>query len=234
MRLCALLFCLILPFAALSQTTDQPTGSITVEDSAESDVAIANRIRDILAELEGYDDVSVAVSSGIVTLRGTTLDMAAAARLNELVGRVVGVVAIKNDVHETTDVARRLNPAVERFKARAYQTMAFMPLAVIALGVFFLVVFIGFFLARRQQPWNRLSPNAFIADIYRQIVRLLFIIGGLVIALDIVCDIAQCDHCDATDDPCKDREGARSWPPGPLDKPSGSVQRTDGEPSSAI
>ena len=186
MRLCALLFCLILPFAALSQTTDQPTGSITVEDSAESDVAIANRIRDILAELEGYDDVSVAVSSGIVTLRGTTLDMAAAARLNELVGRVVGVVAIKNDVHETTDVARRLNPAVERFKARAYQTMAFMPLAVIALGVFFLVVFIGFFLARRQQPWNRLSPNAFIADIYRQIVRLLFIIGGLVIALDIV------------------------------------------------
>ena len=41
-------------------------------------------------------------------------------------------------------------------------------------------------LARRKQPWDRLSPNAFIADIYRQIVRLVFVIGGLVIALDIV------------------------------------------------
>ncbi len=186
MRLFAFLLCLLLPFAALAQTTNQPTGTIAVEDTAESDAAIANRIRDILGELDGYDDISVAVSSGIVTLRGTTLDMTAATRLSELVGRVAGVVAIENEVLETTDVARRLHPAVDRFRARAYQTVAFLPLATIALGVFFLVVFFGFFIARRKQPWDRLSPNAFIADIYRQILRLLFIIGGLVIALDIV------------------------------------------------
>lgn len=186
MRIIAFLLCLLLPLTAQAQTTSQPTGTITVEDSATADAAIANRIRDILGELEGYDDISVTVSSGIVTLRGTTLDTAAAARLNELVGRVEGVVAIENAVFETTDVVERLNPAVERFKARALQLIAFLPLALIAIGVFFLVVFFGFFLARRKQPWDRLSPNAFIADIYRQIVRLIFIIGGLVIALDIV------------------------------------------------
>ncbi|APE44409.1 mechanosensitive ion channel protein MscS [Sulfitobacter alexandrii] len=191
MRILALLFCLALPFAALpqavtAQTSDQPTGTIAIQDDAASDAAIANRIRDILRELEGFEDVSVTVSSGIVTLRGSTLDMTAATRLSELVGRVEGVVAIKNEVFETTDVARRLNPAVERFKARGYQFLAFLPLALIALAVFFAVVFLGFFIARRKQPWDRLSPNAFIADIYRQIVRLFFIIGGLVIALDIV------------------------------------------------
>ena len=186
MRLLALIVCLLLPLGVLAQTADQPTGTITVEDNAQADAAIANRIRDILGELDGYDDVSVQVSSGIVTLRGTTLDMASATRLNDLVGRVEGVVAIENEVLETTDVVERLNPAVDRFKARATQMIAFLPLAMIALGVFALIVLIGFWLARRHQPWDRLSPNAFIADIYRQIIRLVFVIGGLVVALDIV------------------------------------------------
>lgn len=186
MRFLFLLIILHLPFAASAQSTAQPTGTITVEDSATADAAIAVRIRDILTELDGYEDISVTVSSGIVTLRGTTLDMITAARLNELAGRVEGVVAIENEVTETTDVVQRLNPAVERFKARGLQIIAFLPLAFIALAVFFVIVLFGFWLARRKQPWNRLSPNAFIADIYRQITRLFFIVAGLVVALDIV------------------------------------------------
>ncbi|MGJ5621608.1 mechanosensitive ion channel domain-containing protein [Sulfitobacter sp. MF3-043] len=187
MRVLAFLVCLALPFAAAAQTTTtQPSGTINIEDSATSDAAIANRIRDILGELEGYEDISVTVSSGIITLRGTTLDTSSATRLTELVGRVEGVVAIENEVHETTDVVERLNPAVARFKARLTQLIAFFPLALIAFGVFVAVILLGFVIARLRQPWERLAPNAFIADIYRQIIRLLFLIGGLVIALDIV------------------------------------------------
>lgn len=186
MRVLILALCLLLPLGAIAQTSDQPTGTITVEDNAAADAAIANRIRDILGELNGYDDISVTVSSGIVTLRGTTLDMVSASRLNELVGRVQGVVAIENRVAETTDVVERLNPAVERFKNRTLQLLAFAPLALIAIAVFVIIVILGFWIARRKQPWDRLSPNAFIADIYRQITRLFFIIAGLVVALDIV------------------------------------------------
>lgn len=187
MRLFLFLICLSLPTLLSAQTsTTQPTGTIGIEDSATADAAIATRIRDILGELDGFDDVSVTVTSGIVTLRGTTLDTSSAIRLNDLVGRVQGVVAIENEVLETTDVVERLNPAVARFKARAVQLVAFLPLALVAFGVFVLVICLGFWLARRKQPWDRISPNAFIADIYRQIVRLIFVIGGLVIALDIV------------------------------------------------
>src|SRR5690606_2541954 len=103
--------------------------TITVNDSADTDAAIANRIRDILHELEGYGDVSVTVSSGIVTLRGTTLDATAALQLNDLVGRVEGVVAIRNQVAETMVVMDRLNPAVQRFQTRMWQIAAFLPLA---------------------------------------------------------------------------------------------------------
>ncbi len=186
MRHIAILLCLLLPFNAIAQSTDQPSGTITIQDNAGQDAAIANRIRDILSELDGFDDVTVTVSSGIVALRGNTLDTASAQRLNALVGRVEGVVAIENGVTKTTDVVQRLNPAIERFLARGKQLVAFLPLAAIALSLFILIVLLGFAIARRKQPWNRLAPNAFIADIYRQILRLAFIIGGLVVALDIV------------------------------------------------
>ncbi len=169
-----------------AQTSDQPTGTIAVSDSAEQDAAIANRIREIFMELDGYEDVTVAVNSGIVTLRGTAIDGPAVTRLNEIAGRIQGVVAIENRVQETTDVARRLDPAVARFRARSEQFINYLPLLGIAVAAFALVVTVGFLIARMKRPWDRIAPNAFIADIYRQVVRLAFILGGLVIALDIL------------------------------------------------
>mgnify|MGYP002176127031 FL=1 len=137
MRLLALFFCLLFPLGATAQnTTTQPTGTITIQESAAGDRAIAKRIRDILAELDGYASVEVAVSAGIVTLTGTTVDTQKTKQLNDLVGRIEGVVAIENEVAETTDVADRLNPVLDRFKARIAQAVAFLPLAGIALAVF--------------------------------------------------------------------------------------------------
>lgn len=174
------------PVQIPAQTPDQPTGTIAVADSAEQDAAIATRIREILMELDGYDDVTVTVNSGIVTLRGTALDGPTVVRLNEIAGRVEGVVTIENRVQETTDVVRRLDPALERFFARFEQFINYLPLLAIAVAAFAIVVMIGFVIARLKRPWDRLAPNAFIADIYRQVIRIAFILGGLVIALDIL------------------------------------------------
>ena len=185
---CVWILCLcclwVAPVAA--QEGEQPQGAIAVEDSAEQDAAIAVRIRAILSELEGYGDVTVSVTSGIVTLRGTTVDQATSARLNDLVGRVEGVVAIENEVTETTDVVQRLDPVLERFQDRFGQMVAFLPLMLVALTAFVCVVLLGVMIARSRWPWDRIAPNAFIADIYRQVLRLVFLVGGLVIALDIL------------------------------------------------
>ncbi len=184
-----LLVCLLViaPFAAIAQQAEeQPTSTIAVDNSAEQDAAIAVRIRDILGELEGYDDVTVTVKAGIVSLRGTTVDQAEAAKLNDLVARIEGVVAIENEVTQTTDVREQLDPAMDRFINRMWQFVGFLPLAAVALCAFLLVVSLGFVIARMRRPWDRLAPNAFIADIYRQIVRLAFVIAGVVVALDIL------------------------------------------------
>lgn len=171
---------------AFAQTTDQPQGTIEVEDSASQDAAIAVRIRAILGELDDFEEVTVAVSSGIVTLRGTTIDTTQAARLNDIVARVAGVVAIENEVSETTDVRARLNPAVERFQTRITQAIALLPLIAVAVLSFVLVLFAGILIARLRYPWDRIAPNAFISNLYRQIVRMVFFVSGLVIALDVL------------------------------------------------
>ena len=125
-------------------------------------------------------------SSGIVTLRGTTIDTPQAARLNDIVSRIAGVVAIENEVAETTDLVARLNPAVDRFRTRLSQGVALLPLAAVALFAFAIVFIAGILLARMRRPLDRIAPNAFIANIYRQILRMVFFVSGLVIALDIL------------------------------------------------
>ncbi|MEM7721734.1 MAG: mechanosensitive ion channel family protein [Pseudomonadota bacterium] len=187
MRLIFLCLLCLLPLAAMAQTEgSQPGGSITVDSDIAQDTAIADRIRNILRQLDGYAGVSVSVADGIVTLRGTALEAAQIEALNDLVARVEGVVAIENQVEESTDVVERLNPAIERMRDRIDQTIAFAPLILIAILAGFLLIFLGFFIAKRSWPWDRLAPNAFIADIYRQVVRLAFIVMGVVLALDLL------------------------------------------------
>ena len=170
---------------ALAQE-DQPSGTIAVEDSVQQDSAIARRIRTILGNLGGYEDVDVRVRSGVVTLSGEAVDGPAVERLGEIVARVEGVVAIENEVVESTELARRLNPAMERFQERAVQFVAFLPLLAIALAVFLAIFLLGLFVARLKRPWDTIAPNAFIADIYRIVIRLAFAVAGVVVALDIL------------------------------------------------
>lgn len=192
MSLIRILFLLFALNVAMAPAASAQNGTITTEQAtsaatqSETDAAIATRIRDIVHELDGYEDVTVAVKAGIVTLRGTTLDASAAEKLDELVERVEGVVAIENEVTLSTSVSERLAPVWERLVSRLTQSVAYTPLIAIAIMAFFIVVWIGFFIASRRQPWDRLAPNAFIADIYRTVLKLAAIMAGIVVALDIL------------------------------------------------
>ncbi|WBU61015.1 mechanosensitive ion channel family protein [Paracoccus albus] len=189
MRLFALLLAVMLAFAPVSspaQEAAQPAGTITVAANAESDSAIGDRIRAILSELEGYGDVSVTVESGIVRLEGTALDGAAVDRLDRLVARVDGVVEIENRVMENTDLGARLAPVAERFRDRFFQTIAFAPLLAVALVSALLIGWLGGVIARLRQPWDRIAPNPFIAEILRTAIRLAFWLAAIIMALDIL------------------------------------------------
>lgn len=168
-----------------AQQAEAPAAPIDVAEDVASDGAIRDRITDILREIDGYEDVRIDVTAGVVTLSGEVIDSAAAARLEDLTSRVDGVVAIENEVTETTDLSRRLTPAVDRIEDRIAQTVALLPLAGIALIAALLVAGFGW-IASRAGLFDRLAPNAFIAEIYRQVFRLAFIVLAVVLALDIL------------------------------------------------
>ncbi|QHQ35024.1 mechanosensitive ion channel family protein [Algicella marina] len=174
------------PLAAQTGEETAPSGPIAVEADAGTDSAIATKIRGILTQIDGFGQVRVSVSSGVVTLSGNVRSSAELEELEALVTRVEGVAAIRNQVAETTDLSERLTPVVDRFQNRVDTTIAFLPLLAVAFLAFLAITILGFFLAARSFPFNRIAPNAFIADIYRQILRIAFAIAGLVIALDIL------------------------------------------------
>lgn len=190
----ALLVCaavtLLPALPAVAQTgissVDLTDTAIALEAGEEQDAAIEARIRDILEALDGYDAVEVEVEAGVVTLTGRAVDEAAVLRLDQIVRRVDSVVAVNDRVAASTDLAERIAPIQERFVHRAWKTLAYLPLLVVAIGAFVLVYLLGRAVARVTRLWTSLAPNDFIANIYAQIVRLVFAVAGLVVALDIL------------------------------------------------
>lgn len=174
------------PLALSAQETGQPGGTINIAADAASDAAIRSRIETILSELEGYGDVRVGVDAGVVTLDGTVLDNAALDRLDRLISRVDGVVEIENRVQENTDLRARLGPVAERFRDRLIQLVASLPLLGVAALVAGLIGWTGNRIARLKQPWSRIAPNPFIAEIMRTAIRLAFWVAAIVMALDIM------------------------------------------------
>jgi small-conductance mechanosensitive channel len=74
----------------------------------------------------------------------------------------------------------------ERVERRLVQSISLLPLLVVGLVAFVAIAALGFVVTGGRQPWQRLSPNPFIAEILRQLVRAAFLIAGIVVALDVI------------------------------------------------
>jgi small-conductance mechanosensitive channel len=182
---------LVLCFGASAQsdTVPQQTADeaiINADTSVVEDIDIDLRIERILAELDGMNRVYVTVNSGVVTLHGEVTEASLAEQAIDVAKRVEGVVTVRNEITEVTSLRERLVPVWERLNNRFWQSIAFVPLFSVALIAGGIVFLIGLFVASRPWPWDRISPNQFIADLLRQIVRLVFFVVGIVLALDIL------------------------------------------------
>lgn len=151
-----------------------------------SDSDIANRIMGIFAEIDALKTIRVSVRSGVVLLQGALPDQIAIEQAEALAARVEGVVTVSNQLQEETSVSERIVPVMERLLSRLIQALHYIPLLTVAVLVFVIVSILGWWLAARSWPFEKIAPNAFISDLLRQILRLAFLGVGLVLALDIL------------------------------------------------
>ncbi|RMH49359.1 MAG: BON domain-containing protein [Alphaproteobacteria bacterium] len=163
-----------------------PSARIAAETAPEADRRIAARLRGILDELGGYDGVRIRVADGVVHLDGEVADNAARARLETIAGRIEGVVAVENAVALPRDLDRRLTPAIDRLGGRLRALGEGAPLLLVALAAGGLIAFGGWWLAGRTRLWQRLAPNAFVAEVYLMLARLGLLLLGLSVALEIL------------------------------------------------
>ena len=158
--------------------------NIAVNQDPGQDRRIADRLDAIFANVPSLADVDVAVEGGVVTLSGLVPDDAAKDRAEAIAGGVEGVVTVENATER--DISVDLDDQVDGFGEKLHGFFAMLPLLGTALLVALLVSALGYIVASFTSVWQRLAPNSFLAELIASAIRFAAVVGGIVIALDMI------------------------------------------------
>ena len=166
---------------------DAPAPAQTIDDTQEegADARIESRIEDIFAQLPAFQAVDVTVSEGVVSLSGTVAEQEDIARAEAIAGRVTGVVTVENALERDVSLSGA-GSGLSSLAGMWKGFVALLPLIALALVVWAGIALVGYLIASLGSVWKRLAPNTFLADLITSAIRFAFIVGGLVVALDIV------------------------------------------------
>jgi len=164
----------------------QPSASIATRAAASDDGDIAARIRTIFEQIQALQNVSVRVSSGVVTLAGKVPAADDRGRAEALATRVAGVVTVQNDIVRDLDIGTKVAPAIGQFGEEVRGFVRALPLFGVALGAGVLIMLAGYGLASRKSLLQWIAPNVFLAELLATSIRIVFVILGLVMMLEVL------------------------------------------------
>jgi len=153
-------------------------------DSASDDL-IAERIEGIFGELPEFEAVRVIVSEGVVELSGTAADREAIDRAINIASRVSGVVTVDSQIERDLSIEQNLS-ILGKISELTSGFLDALPLIALALATAIVIGLLGYLIAGMGFVWDRIAPNAFLAALIRSAIRFAFVVGGLVIALDML------------------------------------------------
>ena len=186
----AIIFCITFVSAASAQILDAPVADpepvIEVQFSNTDDQQIDARIENIFAKIEGIKGVTVNVESGVVTLAGNVVNEALAIDAKDIAIRTAGVVTVEDKINRTLDVRGNVAPVLESFRDSLSAFSRALPLIILSLSIFLLFGFLGARLARWNTLWRKLAPNPFLAELLSQAVRIMILVAGAIIALNLL------------------------------------------------
>ena len=172
------------PAAEEDATVAPGAGTVGLEQSADEDERIRARLVDIFANVPSLAQVQVVVDGGVVTLSGVAPDQAAVDRAETLAAGPEGVVTVENNIER--DVSVDLEGGIGGIGEKFRDLLRVLPLAGLALAVAIGIGLLGYLLASLSGLWRRITPNAFLAELIASAIRFVFVILGVVIALDMI------------------------------------------------
>ncbi|MDG6079134.1 mechanosensitive ion channel [Erythrobacter litoralis] len=178
----------MLPAAPAETASPEPTAPAQPIDNTQNagdDDRISGRISGIFAELPAFRNVRVSVREGVVTLVGEVPQQEDIARAEEIAGRVSGVVTVENGLERDVSLSSQAG-GLATLTGKLNDFLAMLPLFGFALVVWGAIALIGYLLAGLGGLWSRIAPNGFLEELIASAIRFVFIVGGLVVALDII------------------------------------------------
>ena len=151
-----------------------------------SDEKIRSRIENIFAELEPLRGVTVYVGEGVVILRGEVANEVVAQQAERLASRLAGVVTVTDEMSRTLAVADNVRPIIKSLQSKTLSFIKALPLLGLALLVLIAFTLLGNLLASWKVLWRKLAPNPFLADLLAQATRVIILLLGIILALNLL------------------------------------------------
>lgn len=172
--------------AATTEPVESEAATVAVEHDSGIDERIKKRIEGIFGEMDSLAAVQIQVKEGVVTLAGETANQADAEKAQRLSSRLEGVVAVEDQIDRTLNLRENVEPVIDRFKQHSKTLLKAFPLLVLAVIAVILSTMAGAFLSRRKTFLNKITPNAFLAELLGQALRILGFVLGLIFALNLL------------------------------------------------
>ncbi|MEO6092020.1 MAG: mechanosensitive ion channel family protein [Novosphingobium sp.] len=176
------------PASAQDGTPPQDLHAAAIERQVNpsEDAQIAGRIRSIFGQIPALRTVEVQASAGVVTLQGSVPAANDVDRAATIAARVAGVVTVENRLTRDLAVDTNLAPALGNLGNDARAMLRALPLVGVAAAVALMIGLFGYFIAARKRFWQSVAPNAFLAELVATSIRFVFVLIGIVAALEIL------------------------------------------------
>lgn len=160
------------------------TTPLFAQDTALSDAEAS--LSAIYASTTDMAEISVTIENGVVTLTGDVANADIAEKAVGIAQSREGVVYVQDQLNRALVGENNVTDALGGLQKDIAELQSALPIICLAILAFLFMWWLGSFVARRKAFWRKVSPNPFLAEILSQTVRILFIIGGLIIALNFL------------------------------------------------
>lgn len=185
-RVALLLLLLPFVFGTLLQAQEVPIDPINTESSQPGDEEIEQRLAEIYAEIEGLNDVVVDSEAGVVTLGGQVLRGELSEEAEQLAQSVVGVVTVQNEIRRDSRLLQQIQPLIDKLSSIGESLIVSLPMFLLAALVVVFFWWLGGLIAGLLYLPKKWAPNLFVAELVRLFARLFFMLGGVMIAAELL------------------------------------------------
>ncbi|MEZ4416669.1 MAG: mechanosensitive ion channel [Gemmatimonadota bacterium] len=173
--------------AATGTTDSTLTAPASVpRQRAERDEAIRGELQALFDRIAMLERVRARVDAGVVTLTGTVVDGEAREQAAELARDLDDVRFVDNRIEQSNSVNERLTPTWTRLRDFAQESLARLPLLLVAAAVVLLAALLGWLARRWRAPATLVSRNPFLQGLLQRLLQACFLLGGILLALDLL------------------------------------------------